>query len=111
MQRPRHLANEATNAVYGAHGACPNTHPYSIPRISYLDTHPNWRWSWCLIRSWSGAGVNDWEGAFSFSSMHADYFFAAQDEFTRAVDLNGDGRLQDGTLARPATTAGTLKVP
>jgi hypothetical protein len=33
------LANEATNAVNSRNGVCPRTHPYRIPKISFLVTH------------------------------------------------------------------------
>ncbi len=71
------LANEATNAVYSRTGVCPSTHPYRIPRISYLVMHdnvdgvvPN------PLRV--SAGVNAWA---DYTFMHADYFAANQPVF------------------------------
>jgi Domain of unknown function (DUF1996) len=83
---------EHTDVVYGPkRQICPNTHPYKLPEINYLIRHKNadGRVPFPLVVSGDG-GV--W---LPFTVMHADYFFAAQDEFTRAVDLNGDGRIQD----------------
>ena len=37
------------------------------------------------------AGVDEWHNN---ASMHADYLFAAQDQFQRDVDLNGNGTIE-----------------
>ena len=37
------------------------------------------------------AGVDEWH---RYTSMHADYLFAAQDQFHRDVDLNGNGTIE-----------------
>lgn len=83
---------ESTDVTYGpTRQRCPSTHPYVLPEISFVITHPNedGRVPNPLVVS----GDNGmWH---PYTSMHADYFFAAQDEFQQAVDLNGDGRIQD----------------
>jgi Domain of unknown function (DUF1996) len=84
------LTHEHT--VYGPNRqSCPTDHPYRIPEISYVITHPN---ADGFIPNPLRVSGDDrtW---LSYTSMHADYFFAAQDEFSRALDLNGDGRIQD----------------
>jgi uncharacterized protein DUF1996 len=55
-------------------GQCPRSHPYRIPKISYLIRHPNTdgRVSKPLMVS---AGRNSWA---KYASMHADYFAANQ---------------------------------
>lgn len=88
----------AEHTIYGPNRkSCPSTHPYRIPEISYIIGHPNGDGK--IPNPLRVSGDN---GAWlPYTSMHADYFFAAQDEFTKAVDLNGDGRIQDnaGTAA------------
>jgi hypothetical protein len=83
---------EHTDVVYGpTRQACPITHPYRLPEIQYVIRHPNTDGvvpNPLLVSGDDGAWL-------PYTSMHADYFFAAQDEFSRAVDLNGDGRIQD----------------
>ena len=83
---------EHTDVIYGpTRQRCPATHPYMLPEINYLIRHPNL----------DGAVPNPLQvsgddGAWlPHTSMHADYFFAAQDEFSSALDLNGDGRIED----------------
>ena len=75
------LANEATNAVYSRNGACPSTHSYRIPRISYLIMHDN---SDSVVPNplRISAGMNAWEG---YSFMHADYFAANQPVFNNEL--------------------------
>jgi hypothetical protein len=83
---------EHTDVIYGPNRqSCPSTHPYMLPEINYLIRHPN---SDGVVPN--PLQVSGDDGAWlPYTSMHADYFFAAQDEFSRAVDLNGDGRIQD----------------
>lgn len=75
------LANEATNAVYSRNGVCPSTHPYRIPRISYLVMHDN---ADGVVPNplRVSAGVNAWEG---YTFMHADYFAANQPVFNNEL--------------------------
>src|SRR5919107_1871226 len=81
-----------THVVYGpTRQTCPSTHPYKLPEINYLIRHPN-----LDGRAPIPLVVSGDDGAWlPYTSKHADYFFAAQDEFTKAVDLNGDGRILD----------------
>jgi hypothetical protein len=73
------LANEATNAVNSRSGVCPSTHPYRIPKISYLVTHPAGGITNPLRVS---AGTNTWE---DYTFMHADYFAATQSVFNNEL--------------------------
>jgi hypothetical protein len=73
---------EETSAVYGStRGECPSTHPYRIPRISYLIRHPN---TDGVVPNplRVSAGVNTW-GDWSF--MHGDYFAANQSVFNNVL--------------------------
>jgi hypothetical protein len=83
---------EHTDVVYGpTRQTCPSTHPYKLPEINYTIRHPNK--DGVVPNPLQVSGDN---GAWlPYTSMHADYFFAAQDEFSKALDLNGDGRIQD----------------
>jgi hypothetical protein len=64
--------------AYGDYkGGCPDTHPYRIPRISYLIMHDNSN-DVIADRLRASAGVDAWE---SWQSMHADYFAANQSVF------------------------------
>ena len=80
------------HVIYGpTKQTCPSTHPFKFPQITYVIPHPNADGivpNPLLISGDDGAWL-------PYTSMHADYFFAAQDEFSRALDLNGDGRIQD----------------
>ena len=73
------LANEATNAVNSRTGVCPSTHPYRIPKISYLVMHYRWRGAQPL----AGFVRDEHLGAYTF--MHADYFAANQDVFDNTL--------------------------
>lgn len=86
------IGTEHTDMKYGPNRAnCPSTHPYKLPEINYLIRHPN---KDGVVPN--PLQVSGDDGAWlPYTSMHADYFFAAQDEFHQAVDLNGDGRIQD----------------
>jgi hypothetical protein len=82
----------STHTVYGPNRqSCPSGYPVRIPEINYLILHPN-----TDGRIPNPLQVSGDDGTWlPYTSMHADYFFAAQDQFSRAVDLNGDGRIQD----------------
>jgi hypothetical protein len=86
------------HTVYGPNRqSCPADHPYRLPEINYLVTHPNSDGK--VPNPLTVSGDNGtW---LPYTSMHADYFFAAQDEFQEPVDLNGDRKVQDnaGTTA------------
>jgi hypothetical protein len=86
------IGTENTDVIYGpTRQTCPITHPYKLPEINYTIRHPNVDGVVPEPLQVSGD-----DGAWlPFTWMHADYFFAAQDEFSEAVDLNGDGRIQD----------------
>jgi hypothetical protein len=73
------LANEATNAVYSRSGVCPRTHPYRIPKISFLVMHHDGRVTNPLRVS---AGTNAWA---NYTFMHADYFAANQPVFNNEL--------------------------
>ena len=76
------LADEATNAVNSRSGVCPSTHPYRIPKISYLVMHYDGGVPNPLQVS---AGVGAWE---DWTHMHADYFAANQPVFNdQLLDL------------------------
>ena len=83
---------ENTDVIYGPNqNNCPATHPYKLPEINYTIRHPNQDGKVPRPLQISGD-----DGAWlPYTSMHADYFFAAQDEFSQAVDLNGDGVIKD----------------
>jgi hypothetical protein len=79
------------NVVYGPNPkVCPASHPYKLPEIIELVRHPN---TAGVVPNplQISAGVDSWE---DYHHMHGDYFFAAQDEFNNAVDLDGDGRIE-----------------
>jgi hypothetical protein len=83
------LGEDAT--VYGpTRSVCPASNPIRLPEIAYLITHPNTdgRVPKPLRVS---SGTNEWG---NHAVMHADYLFAAQDQFQQDVDLNGDGTVQ-----------------
>ena len=80
------------NTAYGpTRSTCPDSHPHRIVEVNFTITHrntdgvvPN------PLRV--SAGTDTWA---EWSSMHADYFFAAQDVVYRnSVDLDGDGRVE-----------------
>jgi hypothetical protein len=82
---------EETDTVYGStRTSCPATHPYMLPEINYLIRHPNADRKVPNPLNVS-MGVDEWG---DYTMMHADYFFAAQDEFHKDVDLDGDGRIE-----------------
>ncbi len=83
------LNPEAT--VYGPNRmSCPASYPIRLPEINYLINHRNTDGKVPNPLTVS-AGVDQWE---PYDHMHADYFFAAQDEFQHDVDLDGDGRIE-----------------
>ena len=69
--------------------SCPSTHPYMLPEINYLIRHPNGD-NKVPNPLRVSMGVDEWG---DYTTMHADYFFAAQDEFNHDVDRNGDGKI------------------
>lgn len=71
------LADEATNAVNSRKGVCPSSHPYRIPKISFLISHYN-RNGVVANPLMVSAGVDDWH---DHTFMHADYFAANQSVF------------------------------
>ena len=76
---------------YGPNRAnCPSTHPYKFPEINQLIKHPN---EGGVVPNPLTVSGDDgtWH---PYESMHADYFFAAQDEFQKDVDLDRDGRIE-----------------
>ena len=75
------LADEATNALYSRNGVCPSTHPYRIPRISYLIMHDNADGAVPNPLRVS-AGVDAWH---DYTFMHADYFAANQAVFNNEL--------------------------
>jgi hypothetical protein len=75
------LADEATNAVDSRRGVCPSTHPYRIPKISFLVMHNN-----ADGRVPKPLTVSMGEGEWGpWSNMHADYFGANQPEFNEEL--------------------------
>jgi uncharacterized protein DUF1996 len=74
------LADETTNAVNSRnHDVCPSTHPYRIPKISFLIMHPDGGVTNPLQVS---AGTNAWA---DYTFMHADYFAANQSVFNNEL--------------------------
>ena len=79
------LEEDAT--VYGPTRATCPTGYHRIPEVEYTINHKNY--DGVVPRPLMvSAGTSSWE---DYTHMHADYFFAAQDEFTEWVDLDGDG--------------------
>ena len=74
------LADEATNAVNSRNGVCPSTHPYRIPKISFLIMH--YDDGGVSNPLWVSAGTNAWE---DYTFMHADYFAANQQVFNNEL--------------------------
>ena len=70
------LADEATNAVNSRRGVCPSTHPYRIPKITYLISHADDN----IVTNplMVSAGVDAWH---DYTFMHGDYFSANQTVF------------------------------
>ena len=75
------LANEATNAVNSRRGVCPSTHPYRIPKISYLVMHQN---ADGVVPNPLTVSMGEGEWG-SWSNMHADYFAANQPVFNNEL--------------------------
>ncbi|CAA9239660.1 MAG: hypothetical protein AVDCRST_MAG93-1267, partial [uncultured Chloroflexia bacterium] len=92
------LADESTNAVYSRNGVCPSTHPYRIPRISYLVMHDNADGAVPNPLRVS-AGVDEWH---NYTFMHADYFAANQPVFNNELlDLCLRNAPDSVTIASP----------
>jgi uncharacterized protein DUF1996 len=92
-------SSEETSMVYGSNnGVCPSTHPYRIPKISYLVMHKydDGRVQKPLLVS---GGVDVWE---PWSFMHGDYFAANQSVFNdRLIDLCLRNAPDSVTVAHP----------
>ena len=74
--------NHMAHAVDAGQRACPSSHPYRIPRISYLIQGTGISGPSALI----SAGVDEWRRAGDF--MHADYHAGNQPVFNdRLIDL------------------------
>ena len=79
------------NTVYGpTRTSCPSTHPHRLLEVNFTITHRN-RDGRVPNPLRVSCGVDEW---CDWSSMHADYFFAAQDQVYKGVDLDGDGRVE-----------------
>ncbi len=70
-----------TTMVYSRNGDCPSTHPYRIPRISYLIQHDNPD-NVVANPLMVSAGTDEWH---PYSSMHADYLSANQRVFNERL--------------------------
>lgn len=97
-------SREETSMVYGNYrGGCPSTHPYRIPRISYLIMHDNTN-DVIADRLRVSAGVDAWE---SRQGMHADYFAANQSVFdNELLDLCLGNASDSVRVADPRCGAG-----
>ena len=81
------------HTVYGVNNSrsvCPSTHPRRIVEVNQTITHRNLDGAVPNPLTVS-VGAAEWG---PWSSMHADYYFAAQDQFNKAQDLDGDGRVE-----------------
>lgn len=95
------VGNDSTDVVYGPNRQdCPADHPYKLMEVNFLVRHLNTDGKVPNPLQVS-MGVDQWG---SYKDMHADYIFAAQDEFLEDVDLNGNGKLDN---VDPATYDGT----
>ena len=73
---------EENTSVYGNwRGECPSSHPYRLPRISYLIAHDNADGVVANPLRVS-AGVDEWK---DYTFMHADYFAANQPVFNQEL--------------------------
>jgi hypothetical protein len=83
------------NMVMSRTGVCPSTHPYRIPRISYLI-----RYGGITSQTKVSSGVDSW--APFGSAMHADYLAANQPVFNnRLIDLCLRNAPDSVTVAHP----------
>jgi hypothetical protein len=69
--------------------ACDSSHPYRIPRTSFLIDWPRAFRPATMV----SMGTGEWMPAGEM--FHADYLSALQDEFNAATDQNGDGDKTD----------------
>jgi hypothetical protein len=84
------------NMVMSRTGVCPSTHPYRIPRISFLVRYGGTVTSQTMVSS----GVDTW--APFGSAMHADYYAANQPVFNdRLLDLCLRNAPDSVTVAHP----------
>jgi hypothetical protein len=63
-------------------GVCPSTHPYRIPKISFLVLHYDNYDRGVTNPLLVSAGTNTWE---NYTFMHADYFAANQPVFNNEL--------------------------
>jgi uncharacterized protein DUF1996 len=85
-----------SHAVDARKKACPSSHPYRIPRISFLISWPSSLTTSTLV----SVGNDEWAPA--GGHMHADYFAANQDEFNdRLLDLCLRNAPDSVTVAHP----------
>jgi hypothetical protein len=72
---------EETTTVMSDDGVCPSSHPYRIPRITYLIQHPN---NDGVVPNplLVSAGVDEWH---DYTFMHGDYFAANQPVFNKEL--------------------------
>ena len=78
-------------AVYGSsRTSCPDSHPIRLVEVTFTITHPNSDGKVPNPLKVS-CGSGTW---CDYTHMHADYFFAAQDEVNVDVDLDGDGKVE-----------------
>ena len=83
---PEHTAYGTNNSRTN----CPSTHPHRIVEVNFTITHKNFDGA-VPNPLMVSTGTNSWG---SWTGMHGDYFFAAQDQFNHNVDLDGDGRIE-----------------
>lgn len=82
---------EETATIYGPNRQdCPASNPVKLPEINFEIRHPNTDGKVPNPLQVS-SGVDEWS---DYTSMHADYFFAAQPQFNEDVDLDGDGTIE-----------------
>jgi len=79
------------HTVYGSsRTSCPASNPVRLIEVNLTITHPNTDDAVPNPLQVS-CGVDLW---CAYDSMHADYFFAAQDQVNHDVDLDGDGKIE-----------------
>jgi hypothetical protein len=89
-------ANHESHARESNNGSCPSTHPYKIPRVSFLIQYNDQLTGSTPVSEGSG----QW-GSFS-SSFHADYFAANQQpDFNRLIDICLRKANDSQTVAHP----------
>ena len=79
------------HTVYGpSRTKCPDSNPVRLIEVNLTIRHPN---TDDVVPNplQVSCGVEEW---CAYDSMHADYFFAAQDQVNKDVDLDGDGKVE-----------------